>query len=145
MTVQSILNLQQQSNTSFIAPDTTIAHALESSGFEQAGAVVVSTDGVVIQGILSERDIVRGLRSIGAKLLSRPVRDLMTVKVLTCEPNDRATSIMALMASKRVRHVPVVMEGKLIGMVSVRDVLQLRLQEVLTEAQAMELYIGGSL
>ena len=145
MTVQSILDLQQESNTSFIAPEATIAEALESSGFGQVGAVVVSTDGLVIQGILSERDIVRGLRSLGTELLSRPVRDLMTVKVLTCEPNDRATSIMALMASRHVRHVPVVLEGKLIGMVSVRDVLQLRLQEVLTEAQAMEQYIGGSL
>lgn len=145
MTVQSILNTQQESNTSYIVPDATIAQALESPGFEQAGAVVVSTDGVGIQGILSERDIVRGLKKTGAELLSKQVRDLMTVKVLTCEPNDSAAGIMALMASKHVRHVPVVTDGKMIGMVSVRDLLQLRLQEVLSEAQAMEKYIGGSL
>ena len=143
MTVQSILNTQQQSNTSYIVPDATIAEALQSSGFEYAGAVVVSTDGITIQGILTERDIVRGLRTVGAELLGGPVRDLMTANVLTCEPSDRAAGIMALMASKHLRHVPVVLEGKLIGMVSVRDVLQLRLQEILTEAQAMEKYIRG--
>ena len=145
MTVQSILNTQEQSNTSYIVPDASIAEALQSPGFEHAGAVVVSTDGITIQGILSERDIVRSLKSVGAELLGRPVRDLMTVNVLTCEPSDRAAGIMALMALKHLRHVPVVLDGKLIGMVSVRDVLQLRLQEILAEAKAMEKYIGGGL
>jgi len=144
VTVQSILNTQQKSNTSFIAPDATIAQFLQSPGLESTGAVVVSTDGKMIEGIVSERDIVHGLKLFGAELLSKPVRDLMTVTVLTCQPNDSAAGIMALMASKHVRHVPVVTGGKLTGMVSVRDVLQLRLQEVLTEAQAMERYIGGS-
>lgn len=145
MTVQSILNTQAQSNTSYIVPSATIADALNSPGFQHAGAVVVSTDGVTIQGILSERDIVRGLKTAGIELLYQPVQDLMTVNVLTCEPGDSAAGIMALMASKHLRHVPVVLEGKLIGMVSVRDLLQLRLQEILAEAQAMEKYIGGGL
>ena len=144
MTVQRVLDTQQQSNKSFIAPDATIAKALESPGFEQAGTVVVSTDGIMVEGILSERDIARGLRTFGADLLGKLARDLMTVKVLTCEPSDSAAGIMALMASKHVRHVPVVMNGKLMGMVSVRDMLQLRLQEILREAEAMERYIGGS-
>jgi len=144
MTVQSILNTQKRSNTSYIVPDATITEALQASGFERTGAVVVSTDGITIQGILSERDIVRGLKIVGAELLGEPVRDLMTVNVLTCEPSDSAAGIMALMASKHLRHVPVVSEGKLIGMVNVRDVLQLRLQEILAEARAMEKYIGGS-
>jgi len=145
VTVQSILNTQQENYTAYIAPDATIDQVLQSPGLECTGAVVVSTDGMTIGGIVSERDIVHGLKTIGAELLSKPVRDLMTVKVLTCEPSDSAAGIMALMASRRVRHVPVVTDGKLIGMVSVRDVLQLRLQEVLAEAQAMEQYIGGSL
>lgn len=144
MTVQRILNTQAQRNTSYIVPEATIAEALQSPGFEHAGAVVVSTDGITIQGILSERDIVRNLKTVGADLLSGSVRDLMTVTVLTCEPSDSAAGIMALMASKHLRHVPVVLDGKLIGMISVRDVLQLRLQEIMTEAQAMEKYIGGS-
>jgi CBS domain-containing protein len=68
----------------------------------------------------------------------------MTAKVLTCVPTDRVTGIMALMISRQVRHLPVVSDGKLVGMVSVGDLLQLRLEEVLAEAEAMQKYIGGN-
>lgn len=81
---------------------------------------------------------------MGPALLSKPVRDLMTAKVLTCIPTDRVAGIMALMVSRHVRHLPVVADGKLVGMVSVSDLLQLRLAEVLAEADAMQKYIGGS-
>jgi CBS domain-containing protein len=104
----------------------------------------VSSDGRTIEGIVSERDIVRGLARMGPDLLSRPVRDLMTAKVLTCVRTDRVAGIMALMTSRQVRHLPVVSDGKLVGMVSVGDLLQLRLEEVLAEAEAMQKYIGGS-
>ena len=115
-----------------------------SPRFEATGALVVSSDGRTIEGIVSERDIVRGLARMGPALLSKPVRELMTAKVLTCVPTDRVAGIMALMVSRHVQHLPVVMDGKLAGMVSVRDLLQLRLEEVLAEADAMQKYIGGS-
>ena len=144
MTVQRILNTQTTYNTSCIAPDATIADILQSPGFEDTGALVVSSDGTTIEGIVSERDIVRGLGRMGPALLSKPVRDLMTAKVFTCVPTDRVAGIMALMVSRHVRHLPVVLDGKLIGMVGVHDLLQLRLEEVLAEAAAMQKYIGGS-
>ena len=106
--------------------------------------MVVSSDGRMVEGIISERDIVRGLARMSPDLLSRPVRDLMTSKVLTCVPDDRAAGIMALMVSRHVRHLPVVTDGKLVGMVSVHDLLHLRLEEVLSEAEAMRKYIDGS-
>ena len=81
---------------------------------------------------------------MGTDLLSKRVRDLMTAKVITCVSDDRAAGIMALMVSRHVRHLPIVKDGKLVGMVSIRDLLQLRLDEVQSEAEAMRNYIAGS-
>ena len=144
MTVQRILNTQPRSSTSCVPPDATIAQILQSPGFEATGALVVSSDGRTIEGIVSERDIVRGLARMGPALLSKQVRDLMTTNVLTCVPTDRVAGIMALMVSRHVRHLPVVTDGKLVGMVTVHDVLHLRLEEALSEAEAMRKYIAGN-
>lgn len=144
MTVQRILNSQRDRTITHIAPDAMIIHALHSPQFEDDGALVVSSDGKTAEGIISERDIARGLRAIGPDLLSRPVRDLMTAKVLTCTPEDRAAGIMALMVSRRVRYLPVVKDGQFVGMVSIYDLLQLRLDEVQSDAEAMRNYITGN-
>ncbi len=145
MTVQRILDAQPKRTTSYIAPDAAIAQVLQSPEFERTGVLVVSGDGGMVEGIISERDIVRGLRTIGPDLLSKPVRDLMTVKVLTCTPDDRAVGVVALMVARHVRHLPVVADGKLVGMVSVHDLLHLRLEEIRSEAEAMQKYITGSM
>ena len=112
MTVQRILNAQPKRTTAHIAPDATITRLLQFPEFEETGALVVSSDGSTVEGIISERDIVRGLRTIGPALLSKPVRDLMTAKVFTCAPDDRAAGVMALMVSRHVRQWPVVTDGK---------------------------------
>lgn len=145
MTVQRILNTQQKRTTTHIAPDAAITQVLQVPEFLDTGALVVSSDGRMVEGIISERDIVRGLGRIGPDLLSKPVRDLMTAKVLTCGPDDRAAGIMALMVSMHVRHLPVVTDGKLVGMVSIHDLLHLRLEEVRSEAEAMQKYITGTI
>lgn len=142
MTVQRILDMQGK-GAAHIAPDATIAQVLDSPEFDDTGALVVSSDGRMVAGIISERDIARGLRRIGSDLLSKPVGELMTARVFTCVPEDRAAGIVALMVSKHVRHVPVVTDGKLVGMVSVHDLLHLRLEEVQSEAAAMRSYIQG--
>ena len=144
MTVQRILNSQQDITAAYIAPDAVITDVLHSLAFKDVGALVVSSDGSRVEGIISERDIVRSLRTLGPDLLSKRVRDLMTAEVITCVPEDRAAGIMALMVSKHVRHLPIVKDGKLVGMVSIRDLLQLRLDEVQSEAEAMRSYIAGS-
>ena len=137
MTVQRILNSRQRITAAYIAPDAVIADVLHSLAFKDVGALVVSSDGSRVEGIISERDIVRSLRTLGPDLLSKRVRDLMTADVITCVPEDRAAGILALMVSKHVRHLPIVKDGKLVGMVSIRDLLKLRLDEVLSEAEAM--------
>ena len=143
MTVQRILDTQEGVQRAHIAPDARIRDVLNSLAFSDVGALVVSTDGDKVEGIISERDIVRGLKSAGAELLDKPVRDVMTQKVITCVATDRAAGIMAVMVSKHLRHVPVLEDGKFVSMISIRDLLQLRLTEVQSEADAMRNYIAG--
>jgi CBS domain-containing protein len=144
VTVQRILNAQGGGSAVSIAPDAGLDEALEQLAEENVGALVVSSDGRKVEGIVSERDIVRALRTDGADLLRKKVRDLMTENVVTCVAEDRAAGIMALMVSKHMRHIPVVKDGELLSMVSIRDLLQLRLDEVKSEADAMRSYITGS-
>jgi CBS domain-containing protein len=144
LTVQRILDSQQGVERAHIAPDAKIRDVLNSLAFRDVGALVVSTDGDTVEGIISERDIVRGLQSAGADLLDKPVREVMTEKVITCVATDRAAGIMAVMVSKHLRHLPVLEDGKFVSMISIRDLLQLRLTEVQSEADAMRNYIAGS-
>jgi len=143
VTVQRILNSQGGGSAASIVPDAGINEALDLLASENVGALVVSSDGKSVEGIISERDIVRALRSVGSDLLGKRVRDVMTEDVVTCVAEDRAAGIMAVMVSKHLRHMPVVRNGELVSMVSIRDLLQLRLEEVKSEADAMRGYITG--
>ena len=143
MTVQRILNSQGGGSAASIVPDAGINEALDLLASENVGALVVSSDGKSVEGIISERDIVRALRSVGSDLLGKRVRDVMTEDVVTCVAEDRAAGIMAVMVSKHLRHIPVVRSGELVSMVSIRNLLQLRLEEVKSEADAMRGYITG--
>ena len=145
MTVQRILDSQQGGEPAHISPDAEIMDVLNSLAFKDVGALIVSSDGVRVEGIISERDIVRGPQSAGPDLLKQPVRDLMTKEVVTCVPEDRAAGIMAVMVSRHLRHVPVLKDGRFVSMVSIRDLLQLRLDEVRSEADAMRSYIAGGI
>ena len=143
MTVQRIIDSQESVQRTHISPDAKIRDVLNSLAFRNVGALVVSTDGDTVEGIISERDIVRGLQKSDTDLLDKPVRELMTGEVITCVPTDRAAGIMAVMVSKHLRHVPVLVDGKFVNMISIRDLLQLRLNEVQSEADAMRSYIAG--
>ena len=144
MTVQRLLDTQKSVERTFVSPDTSIREVLGVLASKNVGAVVVSADGETVQGIISERDIVRGLHSMGAELLGKPAREVMTEKVVTCVITDRAAGIMAVMVAKHLRHVPVIDDGgSLVSMLSIRDLLQLRLLEVQSEADAMRSYIAG--
>ena len=116
---------------------------MNSLAFKNVGALIVSSDGHNVEGIVSERDVVRGLQSSGPEILDKRVRDIMTDEVITCVAEDRVAGIMAVMVAKHVRHVPVVKDGRFVSMVSIRDMLQLRLDEVQSEADAMRRYISG--
>jgi len=105
------------------------------------GALVVSSDGKRVEGIISERDVARGLHDHGAGLLTEPVSSVMTAQVHTCLPTASVTDLAQTMTDHRVRHVPVVEDGELIGIVSIGDVVKARLDELEDERKHMVDYI----
>jgi CBS domain-containing protein len=108
------------------------------------GQLVVWAAGGSLDGIVSERDVVRRLHGEGAALLSRTVGDIMTVTVATCAPADTVEDLMRLMTERRIRHVPVVADGQLVGLVSIGDVVKHRMDELEVERSQLESYIVGS-
>ena len=119
----------------------SVRDALALLSERRIGALVVSADGQRIDGILSERDIARGLHERGAGLLGDPVTSVMTADVHTCMPGVQLTDLARLMTDERVRHVPVVDDGVLVGIVSIGDVVKARLDELEDEHKSMVDYI----
>ncbi|TYP84820.1 CBS domain-containing protein [Blastococcus xanthinilyticus] len=105
------------------------------------GALVVSTDGRRIDGIVSERDVARGLHDRGSELLAHPVSSVMTTQVHVCPPDTTVDALARTMTDHRVRHVPVVADGALVGIVSIGDVVKARLDELEAERQQLVDYI----
>ncbi len=141
MNVQTILK-SKGTDVITVSRDITVT---EFSAFlcdNRIGAVVVCADDGGIVGIMSERDVVRGLFRRGAEVLELPVSELMTKDVHTCKPGDTVIDVMAIMTDRRIRHVPVVERGKLKGIVSIGDLVKHRIQEAEQDAEAMRLYIA---
>jgi len=123
-----------------ITPETSVSGLLTELSVHNIGAmVVVSPDGVI--GIVSERDVVRALQTRGADLLRLPVSEIMTTFVATCTPNDTVDSLSVLMTTKRVRHIPVMENGRLTGIVSIGDVVKLRMEELEAQQEQLQAYI----
>jgi CBS domain-containing protein len=119
----------------------SVRDALALLAERRIGALVVSADGQRIDGILSERDIARGLHDRGAGLLGDPVTSVMTAEVHTCVPHVQLTDLARLMTDERVRHVPVVEDDALVGIVSIGDVVKARLDELEEERRQLVDYI----
>ena len=143
MLVGQILNNKAIAETVTIRPDMTIAEAAALLSTRRIGAVVVSSDGETAAGILSERDIVRELGREGAAVLDRPVSELMTAKLTTCSRDETALQVLEKMSSGRFRHMPVLDGKKMIGLVSIGDVVKARLDELAMENNALEGMIMG--
>lgn len=142
MTVERIMKMKG-SYVPTAAPEALISDVLESLEIEDTGALVVTADGEHIDGIISRQDIVRGLRQFGAALLRKCVREIMSPNQRTCEATDRVAGIMAVMDERNLVNIPVVEGDRLAGIVNIRDIVKLRLDEVQSEADAMRSYIGG--
>lgn len=133
-----------------IAPTATVADAVAELRRHNVGALIVSEGGAggpAIAGIISERDIVRALATDGAAVLDRPLSGLMTTDVATCGPRATVDELMRLMTDRRIRHVPVIDEGDLAGLVSIGDIVKSRIDELQVEADALHEYLasgGGS-
>ncbi len=127
-----------------IAPTASVAAVAEILAKRRIGAVIVSTDGASIEGIVSERDVVRCLAEKGAAALALKVEAIMSSPVKTCGDSDSEIEIMALMTENRIRHLPVVSQGKLSGMISIGDVVKFRIEAIEREAAEMKAYIAGA-
>jgi CBS domain-containing protein len=123
-----------------VAPDMTVGDLLDGLVTRNIGAMVVVGPGGPV-GIVSERDVVRKLHEFGVDLLGRSVGEIMTTQVITCKPTDSVDSLSALMTTNRVRHVPVVENGRLAGIVSIGDVVKTRMEELQTQQEQLEAYI----
>jgi len=124
-----------------VNPATTVANAAHRLRIERIGAVVVSSDGRRIDGILSERDIVQGLTEHGAAVVQMPVSAFMSHHVVTCGPKAEIRDVMRLMTQHRIRHLPVVANGELVGIVSIGDVVKSRLEDMEMEANVLHDYV----
>jgi CBS domain-containing protein len=126
-----------------IGPERTIGDLVRGLREERIGAMIVSQDGQSVLGIISERDVVRGLAERGPGILNVHVSELMTRDVVACAPRDTVKQVMAEMTRRRIRHLPVVADGVLCGIISIGDVVKNRLEEMETETNVLrEVYIA---
>lgn len=140
MRIHDILH-RKGSAVATIRPDATVRDLLATLAEHNIGAVVVSTDGRTIDGIASERDVVRRMHERGAELLNARVLEIMTVHVRTCGLDDKVDSLRAIMTQHRIRHLPVVKEGALVGIVSIGDVVKSAIEELEDEREYLVGYI----
>jgi CBS domain-containing protein len=138
--VSTILS-RKGSTVATTAPTTPLAEAVNELRLRGVGALVVSADGRRIEGILSERDIVRRLAERGEAIMHEPVSSAMTTEVVTCQPDDDLERLARRMTETRCRHLPVVVDDELVGIISIGDVVKARLEQLEEETRRMQEYI----
>jgi CBS domain-containing protein len=139
MTVRAILDSKGHQIQS-VQPDAKLSAAIKLLSEKKIGAVLVMERGR-IEGILSERDIVRVLGERGAAVLEEPVSAVMTRKVISCKPSDTVGAIMEMMTSGKFRHLPVIDDSKVVGLISIGDIVKWRVREYESEQEALRDYI----
>ena len=124
-----------------VTPDSSVGELLALLAEHRIGAVVVSSGEGSVDGIVSERDVVRGIHRDGVSVLEGPVSAIMTAQVHTCGEHDEVRDLATPMTERRIRHVPVVREGKLVAIVSIGDVVAHRIRDLAAERDQLEAYI----
>jgi CBS domain-containing protein len=129
-----------------IGPTATVGDLVAALGEHNIGAAVVveggGTEDRAVVGIVSERDVVRRLLDRGGELLSATVGEIMTRDVLTCSPDDTVDHLAEVMTERRIRHMPVLADGRLVGIVSIGDVVKTRMEELETSQEQLQAYIA---
>ena len=143
MLVQLILKSKAGAAVVTVAPNASVADAAALLSDKGIGTVVVSSDGQTADGILSERDIVRELGTSGSGCLQKPVSAYMTTKLVTCSSQSNVEDVLKQMTEGRFRHMPVVEDGKMVGLVSLGDVVKAQLAEIAMEKDALQGMIMG--
>jgi CBS domain-containing protein len=124
-----------------VKPEQSVTDLLNLLAEHKVGALVVSSDGNAVEGIVSERDVVRRLQQFGPELLQAPVRDIMTSQVHVCPPDTSLDDLMRVMTTGRFRHVPVIENERLVGIISIGDVVKHRIDELQSERDQLTAYI----
>jgi CBS domain-containing protein len=143
MNVQNILDGKAAGGVTTIASSASLGEAVAVLAERRIGAVVISANGREVEGIISERDIVRELARRGAAALELKVLHVMTRRIVSCAPGDTSESVMARMSQGGFRHMPVMAGGVLVGIISIRDVVKARLDDLAMEKGALENMIMG--
>lgn len=144
MLVQHILSTKPGGTIITVKPNAKVSEAAAILAEKRIGALIVSEDGNTINGIISERDIVRELGNSGGGCLDEAVSALMTGTVVACKPGDTVLSVLEKMTDGRFRHVPVVDDGTMVGVISIGDAVKARIDEVETENSALTSMISGA-
>ncbi len=143
MLVETILK-EKGADVVSVAPAMTVAEAARILSARRIGSVLVRNEDGGIAGILSERDIVRGIAEQGAASLGLPVSALMTRDVVFASPADTLDSVLAVMTERRFRHLPVLDQGRLVGLISIGDVVKRKIEEVTEEAEGLRAFVQGA-
>jgi CBS domain-containing protein len=142
MKISSLL-ARKGSSVATIKRTATVSEVVGELASRRIGALVVSEDGDHIEGIVSERDVVRGLAASGHALLDEEVSSIMTEEVLSCGPDDEMETLMSIMTERRIRHVPIVQDESLCGIVSIGDVVKSRIEELEKDRRELTDYINA--
>lgn len=143
MLVSQILKTKSDEGVVTVRPGTSVSDTAQVLSSRRIGAVIISTDGKKVAGIVSERDIVRELGRHGSGCLTDMVDNIMTAKIVSCTRNDTANEVMQMMTDGRFRHMPVIEDGEMVGLISIGDVVKARLSELAMEKDALEGMIKG--
>lgn len=143
MIVSRILTMKANEGVIAVRPDASVSEAIALLSEKRIGTLVISAKDGGLDGILSERDIVRELGRYGVALMAEPVSKIMTSKIVTCSLTDTADGVLDMMTKGRFRHMPVMDDGKMMGLISIGDVVKARLSELSMEKDALEGMIMG--
>ena len=143
MRISEVLAAKSSQEVITVVPDATVRDLLGLLAQHNVGALIVSSDGSSVEGIVSERDVVRRLREDEA-VLGAPVSSIMTVEVHTCRREDAVNDLMKVMTERRIRHVPVTKDGVLTGIISIGDVVKSRMGELEFERDQLDSYVHTS-
>jgi len=140
MRINDVLRDKPRQGVVTVPPDATVRQLIALLAEHNVGALIVSSDGTTVEGIVSERDVVRQLHE-GESVLEATVSSIMTTEVQTCEGSSAVTDLMQVMTEHRVRHVPVLTDGRLTGIISIGDVVKSRIDELEFERDQLDHYL----
>lgn len=143
MRIGDVLQAKSSHDVVTIGPDAGVRDLLALLAEHNVGALIVSTDGASVEGIVSERDVVRHLHADGT-VVNNTVQAIMTAEVETCTEDDSLDELMKTMTDRRVRHVPVVRDGRLVGIISIGDVVKHRINQLEFERDQLDSYVRQS-